>query len=67
MIVADHESLDLTEGQVFYYLFEFGDEWWHEVTVENTDGAADEGEYPRTIEKKGESPEQYPDPDEDED
>ena len=61
------ESLDLTEGQVFYYLFDFGDEWWHEITVENTDGAADEGEYPRTIEKKGESPEQYPDPEEDED
>ena len=61
------ESLDLTEGQMFYYLFDFGDEWWHEITVENTDGAADKGEYPRTIEKKGKSPKQYPDPDEDED
>ena len=61
------ESLDLTEGRVFYYLFDFGDEWWHEITIENTDGAADEGEYPRTIERNGVSPEQYPDPDEDED
>ena len=61
------ESLDLTKGQVFYYLFDFGDKWWHEITIENTDGAADEGKYPRTIEKEGESPEQYPDFDEEED
>jgi hypothetical protein len=59
------KSLDLTEKQVFYYLFDFGDEWWHEITVEKTDGVADNGEYPRIVERKGESPEQYPDPDED--
>lgn len=59
--------LDLTEKQKFYYLFDFGDEWWHEITVEKTDGQADEGEYPRTIQKNGDSPEQYPDYDEDED
>jgi Plasmid pRiA4b ORF-3-like protein len=61
------ESLDLTEGQVFYYLFDFGDEWWHEITVEKTDEAADKGKYPRTIKKEGESPEQYPDSDEEDD
>ncbi len=61
------ESLDLTEGQVFYYLFDFGDEWWHEITVEKIDGTADDEKYPRIIERKGDSPEQYPDPDEDED
>ena len=53
------KSLDLTEKQVFYYLFDFGDEWWHEITVEKTDGVADNGEYPRIVERKGESPEQY--------
>ncbi len=61
------ESLDLTEGQLFYYLFDFGDEWWHEITVEKIDGTADDEKYPRIIDRKGESPEQYPDPDEDED
>ena len=59
------ESLDLTDGQVFYYLFDFGDEWWHEITVEKIDGTADDEEYPRIIDRKGESPDQYPDPDED--
>jgi hypothetical protein len=50
-------SLGLAEGQVFYYLFDFGDEWWHEITVEKTGGSADEGKYPRIIERKGGSPE----------
>ena len=61
------EILNLTEKQKFYYIFDFGDEWWHEITVEKTDGQTDEGEYPRTIKKNGDSPEQYPDYDEDED
>ena len=52
------ESLDLTEGQVFYYLFDFGDAWWHEITVEKTDGAANDEKYPRVIERQGPSPEQ---------
>jgi hypothetical protein len=58
-------SLNLTEGQVFFYVFDFGDEWWHEIIVEKIDGVADDGDYPRIIEQKGESPEQY-DYDEDE-
>ena len=57
------ESLSLTEGQVFYYLFDFGDEWWHEITVEKTDSPADDEKYPRVIERKGQSPEQYEYPD----
>lgn len=60
------ESLNLTEGQVFYYLFDFGEEWWHEITVEKTEGVADEEEYPRILERKGESPAQYECPDEEE-
>jgi hypothetical protein len=51
----------------FQYLFDFGDDWWHELTVESTDGEPDNQPYPRVIEKKGESPPQYPDLDEDED
>ena len=53
------QSLNLSEGQVFYYLFDFGDEWWHEITVEKTGETADNGNYPRIVERKGESPEQY--------
>ena len=62
--MATIESLDLDEGQVFYYLFDFGDDWWHEITVEKTDGSADNDKYPRIVDRKGQSPEQYPDPDE---
>ena len=60
---ATIESLNLDEGQVFYYLFDFGDEWWHEITVEKMDETADDGDYPRVVERKGESPEQYDYPD----
>ena len=60
------ESLNLFTGQKFYYLFDFGDSWWHEITIEQVDGNADEGEYPRIIEKKGDSPPQYQSEDEEE-
>ena len=60
------ESLKLTEKQKFYYLFDFGDSWWHEITVEQVDGNTDEGNYPRIIETKGDSPPQYQYEDEDE-
>ena len=53
------ESLKLNEKQKFYYLFDFGDSWWHEIIVEKVDGSADEGKYPRIIERRGESPPQY--------
>ncbi len=59
-------SLGLSKGQQFLYLFDFGDEWWHEVTVERTDGPIEDGDYPRIVEKKGKSPPQYPDLDEEE-
>jgi hypothetical protein len=60
-------SLKLAKGQKFDYLFDFGDEWWHELVVEQTSGEPDKETYPRVIEKKGESPPQYPGLDEDED
>jgi len=59
-------TLGLKKGQEFYYLFDFGDSWWHKITVEKTGEEADDGTYPRIVERKGESPEQYPDPDEEE-
>jgi hypothetical protein len=63
---AKINSLKLKKKQVFYYLFDFGDEWWHEITVEETEAEAEKGKYPRIVEKKGESPPQYPDYDEEE-
>jgi hypothetical protein len=59
-------ALKLTKGKTFEYLFDYGDSWWHELTVEVTDGQPDAGKYPRILEKKGESPPQYPDLDDEE-
>jgi len=59
-------TMQLKPQQVFYYLFDFGDEWWHEITVEAVGGTADQGDYPRILEKKGASPSQYPDSGDDE-
>jgi hypothetical protein len=54
------ESLMLSVGRKLFYLFDFGDNWWHELTVEQVDGKADSDKYPRVIEKHGGSPPQYP-------
>jgi Plasmid pRiA4b ORF-3-like protein len=53
--------LPLGPGTSLEYLFDFGDEWWHELTVEQTDATPDKKRYPRVIEKRGDSPPQYPD------
>ena len=58
-------SLHLAKGQVFYYLFDFGDEWWHVITVEQTDAEVDPAlRYPAVIASRGESPAQYEEYDE---
>lgn len=60
------DDLGLQVGQRLYYLFDFGDQWWHELTVEETDGQPEPGRYPRVLEKRGESPPQYAEEDEEE-
>lgn len=56
-------TLGLKPGQVFLYLFDFGDQWWHEITVEQTDAVPEKGKYPRVLQRHGPSPPQYPDVD----
>jgi hypothetical protein len=63
---AKLDALKLKPKQVIYYLFDYGDEWWHEITVEQTDAVPEKGKYPRLLESRGESPPQYPDLDDDE-
>ena len=60
-------SLNLQVKGKFEYLFDFGDEWLHEITVEEILDLYPKGEYPRITEKKGESPLQYQDDEDDED
>lgn len=56
-------SLILREKQKFYYLFDWGDEWWHELTFEGECNTKVK-KLPAIMVKKGESPSQYPDWDE---
>ena len=53
-------SLALKPGDTFYYLFDFGDDWWHRITVLALDVPLHEAvRYPLLVEKIGESPAQY--------
>ena len=62
------ESLGLSVGSVFRYWFDFGDDWWHQITVKAIDESVPDGEYPMVVDRVGKSPPQYPgDEDEDED
>ena len=58
------DFLSLHRGRKFEYLFDFGDSWWHEITLVKTDGHPRRGSYPRIVKKHGKSPPQYPDYDE---
>ncbi len=55
------KSLGLKPDQQLDYLFDFGDSWWHEITLEKMDELPDKKRYPRILEKHGASPPQYPD------
>ncbi|MFD0714531.1 plasmid pRiA4b ORF-3 family protein [Paenibacillus sp. GCM10027626] len=52
-------ELNLSAGQSFLYLFDFGDEWEFTVTVEELLTTDTRKAKPRTIEEKGKSPAQY--------
>lgn len=48
------EELDLNLRKRFYYLFDFGDSWWHTIDVEQIRGAVEPGKkYPCVIESRG--------------
>ena len=59
------DSLPLKLKSMFEYLFDFGDEWWHEITLEEIQPLKSGMRYPCVIESHGKSPAQYPDEDED--
>jgi len=58
------DSLRLKVGRSFGYLFDFGDNWQHQINVEAIEEAVPQGQYPRVIKRVGESPPQYADEDE---
>ena len=58
-------DVDLNENDVFHYLFDFGDDWWHRIRVQNVNETKSKKKYITLIKSFGESPPQYPDYDED--
>ena len=53
------DSLALHSGQKFLYLFDYGDEWWHEVELVSVTEKVTRGSYPRVVKKQGKSPPQH--------
>lgn len=54
-------SLGLKVNDVFGYWFDFGDDWWHQITVVAIDEKAGRGRYPKVTRRIGSSPPQYVD------
>lgn len=57
------DSLGLKKGQKFFYWFDFGDDWWHQIKVDGIEEGTFRGK-PKVINRVGESPPQYMDFDE---
>ncbi|HEY2787534.1 MAG TPA: MarR family transcriptional regulator [Fimbriiglobus sp.] len=53
------DALGLKPERVFGYLFDFGDEWFHQVQLERIEQAIPTVTYPRIIKRVGKSPPQY--------
>jgi hypothetical protein len=53
------DDLSLKEHRVFGYLFDFGDECFHQVQLERIEKAIPTVTYPRMIKRVGKSPPQY--------
>lgn len=57
--------LHLNVKDKMYYLFDYGDEWWHEITLLLTYNSITSSNFPKVVKKVGDSPSQYPEDDED--
>ena len=58
------DSLHLKVGRSFGYLFDFGDNWQHQINVEAIEETVPQGTVPKVIKRIGKSPPQYTDEDE---
>ena len=54
-------DVGLNEKDVFHYLFDFGDDWWHRIKVQKINETNSKKRYIKVIKSVGESPPQYPD------
>jgi len=53
------DSVELYGGPKFLYLFDYGDEWWHNVELLSVTERVTRANYPRIVKKQGKSPPQY--------
>lgn len=53
------DDLELEQGRVFGYWFDFGDDWFHQIGVQRIDSAIPTVTYPRVVKRVGKSPPQY--------
>ncbi len=53
------DSLNLKTDDVFGYWFDFGDDWWHQINVASIQSKKSNGNYPKVIDRIGESPPQH--------
>ena len=58
------DALKLKKDKAFGYLFDFGDDWWHQVNVIAIEKKTPKGKYPKITNRVGQSPPQYMDVDE---
>ena len=54
------DSVELYGGREILYLFDYGDEWWHNVELMGVTKRVTRAKYPRLVKKQGKSPLQYP-------
>jgi len=53
------DSIELYGEPKFLYLFDYGNEWWHEVELISVTERVTRANYPRVVKKHGKSPPQY--------
>jgi hypothetical protein len=62
------DDVQLEVKDLFHYLFDFGDDWWHRIRVESITESSSGKKSVRIVKSVGQSPPQYPEyVDEDED
>ncbi len=55
------DAVGLHEEMAFGYWFDYGDDWWHQVSVLSITDPIPKGRYPKVTQRTGASPLQYPD------
>ena len=60
-------EIGLEEKEVFHYLFDFGDEWWHRIRVESITEAGGEIAAAQVVKSIGAAPPQYKEYEDDDD